>query len=435
MAELNKFYHSVTLDKEKCKGCTNCIKRCPTEAIRVRNGKAVIMPERCIDCGECIKMCPHHAKEAVFDRFKEFEGKFRWKVALPAPTLYGQFNNLDDIDYVLTGLLEYGFDDVFEVSRGAEVVSDYTRKLMAEGGLKKPVISSACPAVIRLIRVRFPKLCDHVLPVVAPYIVAARIARKQAVEKTGFKPEEIGIFFLSPCPAKVTDAKVPLGVSSSGIDGVLAISDVYKKLVSKMNKLERTEALSHSGIVGISWATSGGEASALLREKHLAADGIENVINVLEELEDDKLSDLDFIELNACTGGCVGGVLTMENPFIVRTRIQRLRKYLPVSMNKASQELQDSGWLSWEKGLEYAPIMQLDADVPTAMRKMLKIEELIKKLPGLDCGSCGAPSCRALAEDVIKGTAKENDCLFVLREKIGRLFAEMSDVDTFDKSL
>jgi len=30
------YYHSVTLDEEKCKGCTNCIKRCPAEAIRVR---------------------------------------------------------------------------------------------------------------------------------------------------------------------------------------------------------------------------------------------------------------------------------------------------------------------------------------------------------------------------------------------------------------
>ena len=51
-----EFYHSVTLNEEKCVGCTNCIKRCPTEAIRVRGGKAVIASERCIDCGECIRI-------------------------------------------------------------------------------------------------------------------------------------------------------------------------------------------------------------------------------------------------------------------------------------------------------------------------------------------------------------------------------------------
>ena len=254
------------------------------------------------------------------------------------------------------------------------------------------------------------------------------------MKKTGFRPEEIGIAFISPCPAKVTDAKVPVGVKESGIDCVLAISDVYKRLVRVMNKLDRTEPLSHSGIVGIGWASSGGESSALLKEKHLAADGIENVIKVLEELEDDKLSDLDFIELNACTAGCVGGVLTMENPFVVQTRIQRLRKYLPVSMNRVDGDLQQSGCLDWDEGLEYTPILQLDTDVSAAMQKLLRIEEIYKKLPGLDCGSCGAPSCRALAEDIVRGVGNENDCLFVLREKIGKLFSEISDVDTFGRN-
>ena len=57
---MNTYFHSVRLDEEKCMGCTNCIKRCPTQAIRVRSGKAHIISERCIDCGECIRVCPHH---------------------------------------------------------------------------------------------------------------------------------------------------------------------------------------------------------------------------------------------------------------------------------------------------------------------------------------------------------------------------------------
>lgn len=62
--EKSGFFHSVRLDESKCMGCTNCIKRCPTGAIRVRRGKAYIISERCIDCGECIRICPHHAKYA-----------------------------------------------------------------------------------------------------------------------------------------------------------------------------------------------------------------------------------------------------------------------------------------------------------------------------------------------------------------------------------
>lgn len=119
---MDRFFHSVTLDKDKCVGCTNCIKRCPTQAIRVRGGKAQIISERCIDCGECVRVCPHHAKKARHDSLSMLEN-FKWKVAIPAPALYGQFNHLDDIDVVLTGLLEMGFDQVFEVSRAAEIVS------------------------------------------------------------------------------------------------------------------------------------------------------------------------------------------------------------------------------------------------------------------------------------------------------------------------
>ncbi|MBQ5648914.1 MAG: 4Fe-4S binding protein, partial [Clostridia bacterium] len=138
-----KHIHSVTLDKDKCLGCTNCIKRCPTEAIRVRAGKAAITANRCIDCGECIRICPHNAKKAMFDRFDEDAG-FKFKVALPAPTLYGQFDNIDDVDYILTALKLIGFDYVAEVSSAAEMITEYTRQYLAEHKCNHPYISTAC---------------------------------------------------------------------------------------------------------------------------------------------------------------------------------------------------------------------------------------------------------------------------------------------------
>lgn len=426
---MDRFFHSVTLDKELCVGCTNCIKRCPTQAIRVRGGKAQIIPERCIDCGECVRVCPHHAKKAKHDSLDSLKN-FKYNVALPAPAMYGQFNRLDDIDFVLTGLKSLGFDDVFEVSRAAEIVSDATRQLLADGKLKKPVISSACPAVVRLIRVRFPNLCRHVLPLRAPMEVAAILAREQAVKKTGLAADEIGIFFISPCAAKVTDVRVPIGIDRSGVDRVLAISDIYPRLVGCMNKLEQPEPIARSGIIGVGWSSIGGEAAGLLNENHLAADGIENVIKVLEELEDEKLQELDFIELNACAGGCVGGIFAAENGYVARARIQRLRKYLPVSCNR----LDDAGGLnrlSWTQSLEFAPVMTLAEKVEDAMKLMDKIDRISERLPKLDCGSCGAPTCRALAEDIVRGLARETDCIFLMRRQIQDIACQLNRLEGF----
>lgn len=425
---MKKHFHAVTLNAEQCRGCTNCIKRCPTEAIRVRNGKAVISSERCIDCSMCIEVCPYHAKKAISDPL-DIIHNYKYKIALPAPALYGQFNNLDDIDIILTGLKNLGFDHVFEVSSAAEIVSEATRKMMNSGKLKRPVISSACPAVVRLIRVRFPDLCENVLPIYSPMEVAARMAKLEASNNTGLPFEDIGCFFISPCTAKVTDVRMPIGHHQSCVDGVLAIKDIYPSLVSQMNKITETEQMANSGIIGVGWASIGGEASALLNENYLAADGIESVIRVLEEMEDDRLNEIDFIELNACRGGCVGGIFTVENPYVARARIQRLRKYLPVSCNHMSGEI--SSILQWTSELEFSPVMKLSDDLDEAMLLMHQIDEITESMPGLDCGSCGAPTCKALAEDIVGGKAKESDCIIKLREKLVSFAEQMNQFEGY----
>lgn len=411
------YFHSVTLDAERCKGCITCVKRCPTEAIRVKDGKATIIKERCIDCGECIRVCPNHAKKAVYDRLERLN-HFEYNVALPAPALFGQFNNLENVDFVLNGLLDLGFDDIFEVARAAELVSECTRARLKEEDCPKPLISSACPAIVRLIRVRFPKLIPHLLMVRAPIEIAAGIARREAMEKTGLPSEKIGLFFISPCPAKVTAVRQPLGTNISEIDGVLAISDVYKLLLNAMNKIKQPKALSESGLTGISWAYTGGEATSLLRNRYLAADGMENVIKILEEIEDDKLKDLDFVELGACNSGCVGGCLNIENPYIALTRIRQVRKYLPVSNNKIKNFSLPLEAYFCNEPIEYDPVLQLDTDLGRAFQKMQEIQKLEKQLPGIDCAACGAPSCHTFATDVINGLAHKSGCLILLKNQI-----------------
>ncbi|MBQ7957625.1 MAG: 4Fe-4S binding protein [Clostridia bacterium] len=413
---MDKYFHSVRLDTSKCVGCMNCIKRCPTEAIRVRKGKAKMIHERCIDCGECIRVCPHHAKYAERESLTSIVD-YKYRIALPAPALYGQFANVDDINIILNVLKRMGFDEVAEVSKGAELVSHATRKLMAAGAFRKPVISSACPAVCRLIRISFPELIPNVVNLNAPFEEAAKLARQKAMKEQGLKSEDIGVFFITPCPAKITAIKQPLFDEKSNLDGAVAISDIYPVMLQQMKKVTEIENIQHSGRIGVGWAVSGGEASALLLDNSLHVDGIEHVMKILEEIEDDKLNNVDFVELNACTEGCVGGCLTAENPYIAKNRLQALKKYLPVACNRIGDDNVPKD-MFWAKPLEELPVMRLSGNIVDAMRMMNDINEIHKSLPNLDCGTCGAPSCKALAEDVVKGYANINDCIFMLRKQL-----------------
>ncbi|MDL2248713.1 4Fe-4S binding protein [Tyzzerella sp. OttesenSCG-928-J15] len=422
-------FHSVTLIDEWCKGCTNCIKRCPTEAIRVRKGKAEIMTLRCIDCGECIRICPHHAKKAVYDSM-DILNKYKYTIALPAPSLYGQFSKLESMKELDNALKTLGFDEVYQVAKAAELVSDATAKYIAERKSTGPIISSACPTITRLIQIRFPDLIENILPVITPSEMAGMMAKKEAAEKTGLKPSEIGAIFISPCPAKVTTINNPLGIEKSNLDGAIAIKEIYPLLVNLLNKNE-TEATGNSqtGSMGLAWGCSGGEASATLDDKYLAADGIENCIRVLESLENENL-DVEFIELNACPGGCVGGVLTVENPFISMVKLKSLRKGLPPVCNKLDDGLPE--YMTWNKPVDYRPVLELDSNISNAMEKLAEIDNITNKLMGLDCGSCGSPSCRAFAEDIVRGYASMNDCIFVLRESMHNIAQTLANLSSWE---
>lgn len=420
---MNEYFHSVTLDKDLCKGCTNCLKHCPTEAIRIRNGKAKIIKERCIDCGECIRICPYHAKKAITDDYDNIFD-YKYKIALPAPAFYAQYNNIN-IEILLKALELLGFDEVREVTVGADAISKKTDELLKNDNVEKPLISSSCPAIVRLIRIRFPSLIHNILPLQSPLDIVAKKAKFETAEKLQISPEDIGVFFISPCAAKVTSSRVPIGVKETFVDGVISIARIAQEIAPFYSKIEEFSTVSESTSSGIGWAKSGGESHQLNSYNSIAVDGIKNVIKLLEDLEDDKIEDIDFIECCACTGGCVGGPLTINNTYVAQANIKKLmKKYTRESMPDGFSD--EDMMLSTEITCE--PILKLSSNMAESIKMMEEIDRLIEKFPGLDCGSCGAPSCNALAEDVVKGFAKESDCIFIYKEKFKTLMDEMNQL-------
>lgn len=431
---MNTYEHSVSLDISRCTGCTTCLKHCPTEAIRIQSGHAVINPDRCIDCGICIRNCPSNAKKSTYSKLDQVM-KYKWKIALPAPTLYGQFDDLENIDFVLQGLLDIGFDDVVEVAQAAEIVSAYTRLYLKTEGIVKPVISSACPVVLRLISLRYPTLREHIMQLLPPMEIAAKMARKKAKqEHPELSDADICVCFISPCPAKVSYVRNGFGDYHSAVDEVVSMSDIYFNLLNVMRRAKTPEPISQSGMIGISWAATGGESSAIFNDKYLAADGIDNVNRVLDQLDNGNISNLEFIELNACPGGCVGGAMAVENPFVAKARLQTLRRYLPVSQVVLHEEEREyiPNELFFDSLPSYLPIQRLSENFGESLRMMSAIQKLRAALPGIDCGACGAPNCRAFAEDVILGNVKRTECVVEQKQYLEQKLRKKEQSDKND---
>ena len=97
--------------------------------------------------------------------------------------------------------------------------------------------------------------------------------------------------------------------------------------------------------------------------------------------------------------------------------MKKLRRYLPVSRNHLPSTSIPPAML-WDTDLKYAPVLELSGTRSERFEKYSQLRELQKSLPGLDCGSCGAPSCEALAEDVVRGQAKIEDCTVLMRRRM-----------------
>lgn len=407
---MDRVLHSVTLQKEHCNGCTNCLSRCPTQAIRIVKGKATIIENRCIDCGECIRVCPHHAKKASVENLSILS-RYKYRVAIPAISIYGQFGTDVDMNLVFGAIKQLGFDEVYDMAHAADLMSIYQKQIIMNENSKKPLISTFCPAITRIIQSRFPALIKNIIKLELPAEIAARSIRNRLISQ-GMQDEEIGIIYISACPAMVTSIRNPVGVYKSSIDEIIATEEVYYKVMKIIGEIIQEEQLQKGSGKGILWATVGGQSHSMGLEDYIAVDGIEEVIKVLESMEIGKLNTLDFFEGYACVNGCVGGPLNVENTFIAKNKITKSSKKIWNKDIDIDIELTSENFELHEE-IVAAPIFKLDSDFTKALEKMKRIEEIVSNLPGINCGACGAPSCRVMAEDVVQGRLSIGDCRFL----------------------
>jgi Na+-translocating ferredoxin:NAD+ oxidoreductase RNF subunit RnfB len=77
-------------------------------------------------------------------------------------------------------------------------------------------------------------------------------------------------------------------------------------------------------------------------------------------------------------------------------------------------------------------ILKLDDNLEKALEMVGNIKKLEAKLPSVDCGACGAPTCGALAEDIIRNQAKIENCIFVEKDS-GKFYDIINEIWGNDK--
>ncbi len=409
---------SILLSEDKCRGCTNCMKKCPTQAIRIKNEKAVIDTIKCIYCSECIKACPYNAYTANNVRTNDISST-KYSIVIPSTTIYGQFPIGTKLKDIQNSIKSLGFSYVYDESYAAELASNVIQEKIKKSIFNKPLISTNCPAIVRLIKIRYMSLLDNLVTVESPMEIAARLAKHNVHSELGIPLEDIVVYYISPCPAKMLTITNPIGAKRSSIDHVIPLNSIYGDLIRGINKNDDS-VVAEPSIEGIKWAISGGQCETAKINSSISVYGVESIIGILEEIENGMLSDVDYVELSTCTEGCVGGAFNVANPFIAKRNINHVIK------NSKSSE-QSTMDIDKFKGLIDKNFFDIEIinesynkdklSLTEAIEKMEGIDAITSILPGLDCGSCGSPTCRAYAEDIYNGHADLEGCVLLKTNK------------------
>jgi hypothetical protein len=180
--------------------------------------------------------------------------------------------------------------------------------------------------------------------------------------------------------------------------------------------------------MGLGWPILGGQVSSLRGENSLAVGGLGDVERILDEIEQGKLGDIQFVECHACPQGCCGGSLTVGDPYLTRSTILSLVARFggtPSQDRARIRELSEKNYFSLPGKIRSRPFAPLDKDIAKAIAKSNRIQETYDVLPQINCGACGAPTCLSFAEDVVLDRAPLQDCV-VLTAKQARTASGVS---------
>lgn len=422
---MDRLTHGFRIDQDKCRGCLSCMRVCPTRAIRVKNGKAHYQPDRCIDCGVCLPACPSGAIIATTWSPENFS-RFKFKVAVPSPVLFAQLPSGVTPTQIVEALLTIGFDVVWDYSVEIGLVARAIREYVENWKGSFPLVSVDCPVVVRLVQVAYPRMVDQLINVQLPREIAGREIKRKYSRELGLAEDEIAAIYITPCQAKTISILQPAEEVESYLDGALGISEVYNAIVayanlhkSDIHKAHETDPIRSSTF--LRWPLGEGVRDIYSRQRSLVVTGLPNITQVFNDIENGKLRNVDFIHAYSCWSGCPGGNLTVANLYVTLSKIRSMIGKLPEMDAGTEAEIVrrfPTERFTLDRPLRPRLVRGATGSLKERVRVVQEAETLLKSLPGLNCGLCGAPTCKELARDISLGDAARTDCLFLSSERL-----------------
>lgn len=390
----------------RCRDCYKCLRECPVKAIKFVDHEARIITDRCILCGKCTVVCPQNAKR-VHSEIGDVEALLasgKPVIASVAPSFVSAFG-VKDFAVLGIALGKLGFKMAEETAVGANIVTAEYEKLL-ETGEYKNFITSACPAINRMIQLYYPKALKYLAPVASPMVAHARLLKKRYPEAE--------IVFIGPCIAKKRE-----GRESGLISAVLTFTELKTLFDEKGIDLNAIAAIPvNEDIKNRSkyYPISRGIIKSFNRlpqnYEYVAVDGVKRSFDVLEDI--DKLEGM-FIEINCCEYACINGPATIKNQGSLKAN-EDVRRYAQDSLKGG-----EPGYID-PMGVDYAeghPRISLGNVVPSErdIRAVLAKTGKFKPEDELNCGACGYPTCREKAIAVLNGNADLEMCIPYMRKR------------------
>ena len=392
----------------ECQDCYKCVRRCPVKSIRIQDGHACVLTDKCIACGRCVAPCPSHAKRVRndLDKVRQLINTGKPVYVSLAPSWRASFACTSG--QIIATLKKLGFAGISETALGAQEVSIETARLLNRKD-KGLMISSACPVIVKYIRLYKPELAEYIVPIASPALTHAKLLKNTYGDAAA-------VVFIGPCIAKKDESDTHKDL----IDYALTFEELKLWLKETDTSIESGDCLGEEFVPtfayeGNLYPMDGGMCETIKRigvedKVHLyQVCSLEAFDLAVDEFAKENLKNPVFIEALACAGGCMHGpcIATKLSDVNNVSRVLRHVKYrdnIPTTPDVVVSQ-------------EYTPV-----EIDNRTYSMDEIQEALhrigKYLPEdeLNCAGCGYQTCRDMAKALLNGDAEPPMCVSYMRK-------------------